>query len=701
MGCVVNESDILSGFTSADALERRDAVDKALSLNLDSLAVGAAAQTLVNSENDGTYGMAIINGALQIVGNVGAVHGGVNDFLLSVINNPPEITYQTESLEYTQPEYANPDDDFPIDPETGSMWDPNSGHDFPMPIYSSTNVTVVLDGPENKASIKAAAVGALETVNEQTTLSENTVDSVIDNLSTDVLSADEDDVYKLHGYAASVCKLCSRVSKKVDEARRKRMSDKLRNKFYYPGAKKLGCAASTYVADVVKDTGDDDTLGPDEQDIIDNMDNCGASTAAPMISLSCPPSRVVLGDSVDLSPTITNSLGNIVILYGEVIGDISQMSIIVDFGDGSSESAFSHTYSQAGQYNSSVTVIDSEYNYTSVASCIITVYKPVDVDVGPPTPSVIAPDDYYDIRICPSDTVLVTDLDVSVGTDCYTFNLPASETVLNFVDAYGDPANPPYYIVPIVVSNPLSVSIHTDGVQCTDTEKVFSLDILYPVGAVNITWTIDGVEYSGGEKYVYSYDEGEHIISATVEDGAGRIATTGDFQFIIYPRYDASITYTSVPSGVNVVPGLTINVDVCVTLCSEPDCIPIISVPDGREIATGTYVFPRAGTYTVTATICDFEISKDIIVYGAPEILLTKQFDPACEGLVKFTLEITSGRTPYTSFIIDVGDGTTYKPKNKISFDHQYKKPGDYMVYVTVIDSDDVKSVYREIIKVS
>jgi len=720
MACQPNEASILAGMNSADPNERLEAINAALALGLNSAAIGQAAMNIVNNEDDPTLGPSIINAALQLIGEVGANTGGMESFLVGVVESPPVISYQSEIEECTQPEYADPDDPFPIDPITGEMWDPTSGNPYPMPTCETTTQTTTLDSTENDSATKAAAIGALETINEADTLSESVVDSLIDTLEEDVNSTPDEEIPSREKQASATFKLCSRVSKKVDKARRNRMGNKIRNKFYSAGKKKLGCGPAAYVGDIIKDMGDDasplDPNNPNDQDILEVMDNCGTSMSDPTISFNCPGSRVKVGDEIDFAPTVTNSRAEVVMSSGQVVGDTSQMNISMDFGDGSSSSSsFTHTYNSAGQFTMAMSVTDNESGYTSIETCDFVVYSPVQVSIGDPTPSVVAPGDSVDVPVYTDGPVVVTPPDTTIdppgGVVTVVAPDPPDTVVLTFVDEYGDPAEPPEIEVPIVIAiEPLTAVLTTDGVFCAGSSKEFDLDVGGPIDGFEVIWNVDGVEESGIDSLSVEFEEGNHSVFATVIDGTGRTTTSDQVDFEIYPRYNAYISETSLPSGLNVVPGLTINFDVCVTLCSgssEPTIDPVISFPTspGPIIPVpnnpGTYVFPEPGVYPVTAELPDLDITitEDIVVYGPPEIVMTYEVSPVCEGLVTFLPNITSGREPYR-ISLDVGDGIVYQPVNGISLDHQYKAKGSYVVSLIVKDYDDIVSIFRVVVMV-
>ena len=704
MACQKNEAGAIAGMASTNPSERLDAVDTALNLGLDSIAVGESAKAAISVENDGVLGPAIINGLLQVVGNVGAANGGMEPFLLSVISDPPIISYESAVVEYAQPEYSSPGDPFPIDPQTGVMWDPLSGQPYPMPTGTPATATTVLDSIDNKASVKSAAITALETINSASTTPEDIVDALLEDLEVDIEAIPEDDVGKLEQQAASTFRLCSAVSKKVDRERRNKMGNKIRDKFYKKGKKRLGCGPAAYVGAIIVDQGAEalplDPIVPNDNDIAEVMDGGGGggggSACPPMsdptILLTCPSGRVLLGEEIDFAPTITNSKAELVMSKGVVVGDVSQMDISIDFGDGSDISlTFKHAYASTGQFSASATVVDNFSGYTTTEICDVVVYTPVDVTVTDTTVN----DDSIDVIVCASVPIVVTSSDVTTTPPCSVISVPkVNPVILTFEDEYGDPTNPPRIVISVVIAqNPIAVSLSSDGVQCAKSEKQFGLEVSGVIDGFDVWWSVDGEFESGSTTLVRAFGSGLHSVYAVVVDGAGRWLYSGTEEFEVYPEYDAYLSYTSVPFGTDVVPGLTINFDVCITMCSGAEIPPLeISCPDGAtRIAYNTCVFPGPGKYDVFVPPY---VEEQITVYGPPVITIKNSASSVCDGLVEFSVDVTSGREPHR-ISLDTGDGVVYQVVNGHTLSHQYKSNGTYVATLTVKDDDDIVSVAK------
>ena len=701
MVCQYDEQPIINDLYSTDPVIRMNAINSALELHIDSIAMGVAVKDVIARESDGYLGPAIISGALQIAGNVGAAHGGMNEYLLGIISNPPVISYTVEEVVCIGPEY------------------------LPTPSTS----TVALDSVDNMASIKAAAVGGLETINEATVLPEEEVDAVIGDLELVVDAVPEDDMFKVDGLATATMKLCGRVSKKVNKERRNKMATKLRTKFYAKQKKKLSCGPATSMGDIIKDQGSDapplDPTNPNEEVIIEIMGNCGDTISDPTVSISCPGGRVRVGDTVDFAPTVTNSKAEIVIVSGVIsVDDISGISVSVDFGDGAAGSVynFSHAYAAPGEYATIISVTDLSSGLVGTSVCHVSVYYPIQVSVDPPIgPPVVETGSYVDVPVHTDGDVIVYSpslvdqpdgVPVSAPGGIVTVIVPSppDQIVLTFIDPYGYPAEPPVIVVPIdIAALPLSAAISTDDVACEGVEKVISLDVAGAVSDISVVWVTNGAEQSGPIVLSVSYSAGSYGVFAIVSELDGRQVTTDTIVFEIFPRYDAYISSTSVPGGDGIVPGLTINFDVCVTLC---DGSPISDKPEivttGTPVGDDPYtrVYPAPGTYPVDAKIKvdgspDIEISEQVIVYGPPIITFSHSMSPVCPGLATFSIGVTGGKPPYSAIYLDAGDGRVYAVENNGSTEHQYVASGMYLPSVTVMDADDIVSVQRSMVEVA
>jgi hypothetical protein len=263
----------------------------------------------------------------------------------------------------------------------------------------------------NVSNVKGAAVEGLIAIDEKYGVEEEIIETLSDDLGADVDNAvddpdttegfsEEEKMQQIDRYASPVFKLAGKASKnkKMTKAKRKKMHDKLRDRFFAKSRKAMSCTCAASMGGIINDVGPDapplDPDNPNEQSILEYMDNCttDGSISDPAISLTCPGARIVMGTEINLAPVITNSLGDIVISGGEVVGDVSSIVVLVDFGDGtvSSNLMFSHIYPEPiDTATITIAVVDSSTNLSSTATCEFAVYDPAHVTIGPPDPPVI------------------------------------------------------------------------------------------------------------------------------------------------------------------------------------------------------------------------------------------------------------------------------------------------------------------------
>ena len=228
---------------------------------------------------------------------------------------------------------------------------------------------------------------------------------------------------------------------------------------------------------------------------------------------------------------------------------------------------------------------------------------------------------------------------------------------------------------------------------CAGSGKQFDIEVSGVIDSFDVWWSVDDIFESGDTTLIKSFEPGDHSVYAVVIDSAGRWLFSDAYKFEIYPEYSAHLSYTSVPFGTNVVPGLTINFDVCITMCSGAEIPPLeISCPDGAtRIAYNTCVFSGPGEYDVFAPPY---VEERITVYGPPVITIKNAASPVCDGLVEFFVDVTSGREPYR-ISLDTGDGVVYRVVNGRTLSHQYKSNGTYVATLTAKDDDDIVSVAK------
>jgi PKD repeat protein len=533
----------------------------------------------------------------------------------------------------------------------------------------------------HKALTKAIVADALTDMASRKYVKPSTVSSVLDNLHSDALASSDPEL-EVSTYATSTLLLAKKASQRYDPATASALKADIVTKFYSPGSPSLGCGANVQA-------GEDPT-------------NTCITYFSPIVTVNCVELQpVYVNKPVTFRPTVFDSSDNLALDAGLPTTGAHTMTYAWDFGDGVGRSTLpspTYTYAAPGTFHVVLLVTDSTSGLSQDAACdieVLTEYVTVDV------PSYVVPDVPFCITVSYqySEDLTIEPFGISVnGNGCYEVTLPNPGTVHGTV-------GPTQFNVTAV--SPLSLNLTSDAVNCPHVSKSFMAIVSGGLEPYFYQWTIDGEPFNGvGGSLTKVFEVGEHTVGVTVTDSMGTIIT-GNVDFVIYPRLDAYINYAiSNVSGVNRVPGYTVDLAPCVTSAGAPDQYSYVWDFGDNSTATGAdqvHTYSSPAEYQIKLRIMDpngcsdpIDIGSRIQVWGSPTILLQNitEDKQLCPGKIIGEFTILHGLAPY-SLTVDTGDGQRVYPTLKdgvFSFEHFYSTAGHYVVHITVVDAQAISA---------
>ncbi len=372
----------------------------------------------------------------------------------------------------------------------------------------------------------------------------------------------------------------------------------------------------------------------------------------------------------------------------------------IDYGDGSSGSAFNHTYTSAGTYTARVTATDHS-GHTAMASVVINVW-------GPLTINAMATSSTSGV-----DPVLVNFAATATGGDgSYTFrwdfgdgNTATGATTTHIFNGEGQ-----YTVTATVTdghnhtvtSNRILITVYNRlkaTFSATPTQGQTPLPVTFAVSAMggdgNYTTTLNYGDGNTGTSLNHTYTSpGTYYASARVTDGSGHVYVTGTVLINVWNP----LTVTAAPTG-----------PVSGTVPLDTSFQAAVTGGDGNYTyhwsfdgildpsqtgATATHTFTTPGQHYALVYVTDGHnnqgSSDHIQIMGIAPIGVILAAYPATGVTpltVNFAPEVHGGTPPYT-YDVDYGDGT-----NGPGTTHVYASAGTFQAKVTVTDANGDQGV--------
>src|SRR5438309_1677540 len=424
------------------------------------------------------------------------------------------------------------------------------------------------------------------------------------------------------------------------------------------------------------------------------------------VSVSSPPQTLTVSFAFNSS---SPKAGQQVTFAGFASGGTSPYAYAWSFGDNSTGTGASttHTYSLAGSYRVTLTVVDSgSPQQTATSEQTITV-------VNPPPPALTAAFTFTPANPHVGQTVSFTG-SASGGTQPATYSWPFGDSgtgsgssvthayqaagshtvVLTVTDAAGQTARSTQTVT---VSNPppptLTVSFAFNSSSPKAGQQVtFAGFASGGTPPYAYTWSFGDNSTGTGASTTHTYSlAGSYRVTFTVVDSGSpqQTATSEQTITVVNPPPPLSAGFTFSPASPDA--GQSVSFTASASGGTSPYNYSW-SFGDGGT-ASGIAVshsFTSSGSYTVTLRVTDSgsqtaQASKTVTVN--PQLSGSFSYSPSSPlplQPVTFTATGSGGAQPY-SYSWHFGDGTT---ANGQSVSHSYLLPGSYVVTLTITDAN-------------
>ncbi len=265
-----------------------------------------------------------------------------------------------------------------------------------------------------------------------------------------------------------------------------------------------------------------------------------------------------------------------------------------------------------------------------------------------------------------------------------------------------------------VVNDPLNATMVTqEPVDGAVDGKVISVSAIGGDGDYSYAWKLDGevVNETSARLVLNQLIPMTHTVTVTVSDGSGEEITKSVIFTSLEPNYAPVVEISII--GVEY-SGIAVQYSVSATDANGDSLSYLVDFGDGTTSTeeSGIHIWTSEGGYNVTATVTDEHgaIGSDsatiLIATNLPPTVEVN-VEPASEGnlmamldeQVNLTLTVSDPEGGAVTQHVDWGDGTAETIATD-SASHAYNEAGDYLINVTVTDSQGMETVWSTSIEV-